>query len=291
MRDRRPLIAGLALLAFFALVAVFAPALARHPGEGGALIPFGPLQVQQAHILEAPSARHWLGTDQVGRDVLSRALHGGRSSLGAGALATLIAVAIGAGSGALAGASRWRPLDTALARGADLALAFPALIGAMVLLSAAEERLETVPDALAVGVVVGLFSWPALFRFVRAEVRQLADSDLAAAARVVGATPSRTALRHLLPHAFVPALVPASFLAGSTVLAEAGLGLLGLGVDPPYASWGNLLRDGMNNVEYAWWLIAVPGALVFGTVLACYLVGEGLRRHLARDTVTTEARG
>jgi peptide/nickel transport system permease protein len=243
--------------------------------------PTDPLAVAPPRALEPPSWEHPLGTDPVGRDVLARVLHGGRRSLLAGLVATALACGLGGALGALAG-SGGRTADAVLARLNDLVYAFPALVGALVLLSVLPGPPRGPGQAVRVGLVVGAFSWPVLFRYVRGEVRRVRHSDLALSARASGGSPWRVALRHMAPMALVPALVPASFLAAGTILVEAGLGFLGIGIRPPEPSWGNLLRDGMLHVERAWWLSLAPGALLFLTVLAFHLIGEGLLARMTR---------
>ncbi|RMG49101.1 MAG: ABC transporter permease [Acidobacteria bacterium] len=307
---RGTLAAGAGILALLGLLAAAAPVLAsgrpwlarvdgrlavrppaRVVGRAEVLVPapvpYDPDRIDLARALEPPGPDHPLGTDAQGRDVASRLLHGGRRSLAAGAVATALALAIGAALGT--GAGILGPAaDTILARAADAVHAFPALVGAIALLGFGGPGGW---PAGRVGVVIGLFAWPTLFRYVRAEVRRWSGSDLAAAARASGAGPWRIGLRHLLPHALTPALVPASFLAGGAVLVEAGLGFLGLGIRPPEPSWGNLLRDGMLDGARAWWLALFPGLAVFLTVLGFHLLAEGLRRRLsARDEPSARAR-
>ncbi len=266
-RPRGALGAGLVLWGGLVLLAVAGPWL----------LPRDPLAIDPQAILQPPSAAHLLGTDSLGRDALARLLHGGRTSLAAGLAATLLGVALGAGAGVAAGLAP-RALDTLLARAADVVSAFPPLIGALALLGLAAAHLSEVPAALRAGLLVGLFAWPALFRFVRAEVRALVRGESVLCATAAGASPLRVAGLHLLPRALVAALAPASFLAGSAVLAEAALAFLGLGAPPPAPSWGALLNDGMAHVDVAWWLAVFPGLCVFLTVLGCHLVGDGLRR-------------
>lgn len=247
-----------------------------------AAIPTDPLGVAPERALEAPSAEHWMGTDPVGRDVLARVLHGGRRSLLAGLFATAIACVLGSGLGALAGTAGGVP-DVLLSRFGDVIYAFPALVGALVLLTALPAGPGVLAQPLRVGLVVGVFSWPVLFRYVRAEVRRWSQSPLAWNARACGTPPWRVAWRHLGPMALAPALVPLTFLAAGTVLVEAGLSFLGIGIRPPEPSWGNLLRDGLVHVERAWWLSLWPGAFLFLTVLAFHLLGDGLLTRVTRS--------
>jgi len=296
---RRSLVAGGLLLAAMSASALLAPWLAtdrpwlaRERGRLSVLppagaadeplvrapVPFDPLAVDITRSLEPPSRRHPLGTDALGRDLLSRMLHGARRSLAAGLLATALALAVALFLGAAAGMAP-AGLDEALARVADVVNAFPALVGAVALLGGAGGLVAGLAEPVQVAVVVGLFTWPALFRYVRAEVRRVASGEVALSALAAGAGPARVAARHLLPLALTPVLVPAAFVAGGTVLAEAGLGFLGLGIRPPEPSWGNLLRDGMAELRSAWWLTAFPGLAVFATVLAFQLLADGLRRR------------
>ncbi|UCF69099.1 MAG: ABC transporter permease [Acidobacteriota bacterium] len=175
--------------------------------------------------------------------------------------------------------------DVGLARLADIVNAFPAIVGAVALLGLAGGPLGGLPPSARVGLVIALFSWPSLFRFMRAEVTRWSRSEIALAARAAGAGRWRLGLRHLMPLALTPVLVPAAFLAGGAVLVEAGLGFLGLGIRPPEPSWGNLLREGMTYVGSAWWLALFPGLAVFLTVLAFHLLADGLRQRVGADQV------
>ena len=267
----RPLAAGLLLLAALAGAALVAAAVA----------PLGwldPLRIDVGRVLDPPSRAHWFGTDGLGRDVLARTLHGGAASLAAAGLASALALSLGAALGALAG-SAGRTGDAVLSRTADAFHAFPPLVAALALLGAAATPLAGLPAGSQVGLVVGMFYWPGPFRFVRAETRRLAASPLADAARAAGGRRARVAFRHLLPQALLPLLAPAPFIAGGAVLAEAGLGFLGVGIRPPAPSWGNLLADGFYFIESAWWIVLFPGVFLFLAVLGCFLAGEGLRRR------------
>lgn len=270
---RDPLVAGALLLGLLAGLAGGASAAVRL----GLVDPYG---VAPAEVLGSPSRSHWFGTDGLGRDLLARTLAGGATSLGAALVATLLALGIGAFLGALAGIAG-RTGDALLSRVADTFHAFPPLVAALALLGSGAELFASFPAGARVGLVVGLFYWPGPFRFVRAETRRAAASPLADAARAAGVRPVRLALVHLLPQGLAPLLVPAPFVAGGAILAEAGLGFLGVGVRPPAPSWGNLLADGMYFITSAWWMSLFPGAFLFVSVLACFLAGEGIRRRLA----------
>lgn len=260
---RRTSLAGLVLLAGIVGLALLGPLAVGDPAR-----------IDVERIFAPPSVADPLGTDALGRSVLARLVHGARPSLLAALIATACAVTIGFGLGAVAGLAGPAG-DMLLTRATDVVDAFPPLLGALAILgvSPAGSRL---PPGVRIGAIVGLFAWPALFRFVRAEVRRLARSEVAAAARCAGAHPLPLALRHLLPLAAGPALVPAAFLAGGSVMVEAGLGFFGLGVPAPAPSWGNLLHEAYAYPS-AWWLALFPGACVFLTVLAFHLLGEGLR--------------
>lgn len=264
----RGLRAGALLLGALVLAAVAAPWLATSD----------PLETRPAKIYAPPSTEHVFGTDGLGRDVLARALHGARRSLTAGGVATLIAFSIGAVAGGVAG-YRGGVVDVVLSRVCDTVWAFPSLVGALAVLGLLAAHLETVPPALRVGLVIGAFGWPALFRFVRAEMQRLAEGDVTLGARATGASPARVVFRHLLPAALVPALAPASFLAAGAILSEAMLGFLGLGIVTPTPSWGTLLREALLGWRGAWWLAVFPGVLLYATTLALQLLGEGLRRR------------
>jgi len=270
---RDPLLGGGLLLVLLAALAAGAGAAAR----AGWIDPHG---IAPSEVLAAPSGAHWFGTDGLGRDVLARTLVGGGASLAVALVATLVAVGLGALLGALSGIAG-RVGDALLCRTADTFHSFPPLVAALALLGSGGEFLAGLPAGMRVGLVVGLFYWPGLFRFVRTETRRAAASLLADAARAAGVRPARLALRHLLPQAIVPLLAPTPFVAGGAILAEAGLGFLGVGVRPPAPSWGNLLADGMYFITSSWWLSFFPGAFLFLSVLGCFLAGEGLRRRAA----------
>jgi len=259
--------AGAALLAGLVLVAVLAP-----------LIGPDPARMDLDRRLEAPSARDPFGTDALGRDLLSRVLHGARASLAVGLLAALFALLLGIPLGALAG-YRGGIADAVVSRGVETVLCFPTLLLALAILAVARS-LESLPDTLRIALVLGATGWVPVTRYLRAEFLRLRDSEMVVAARSAGAGTLRIVVRHLLPSAMAPVLVTAAFTVAAAILLEATLSFLGLGVRPPTPTWGNLLQEARFQVDRAWWLALFPGLALFLAVLGCNLVGEGLRDWL-----------
>ncbi len=242
---------------------------------------FGPLLDGQSPIAidhatlgypQAPSWVHPLGTDVLGRDELVRALYGARISLFVGVTAMLIAVAVGTLYGAVAGAAGGT-LDAVLMRVVDALLAFPSFFLII--------TVEALTDRFTLGLIVliiGLLSWMGVARLVRAEVLSLRERDFVEAARALGASRARIILRHLIPNALGPVVVAATLAIGDNILIEAGLSFLGLGVQIPTPSWGNMLQDALTPaVRSASWLVLTPGLLIVTTLLAFSLIGEGVR--------------
>ncbi len=218
-------------------------------------------------------ARFVLGTDSLGRDLLSRLVWGARVSLVAGLLAALVAVAIGGGVGLIAGFSGgW--VDGALMRVTDGALAIPRLF--LLLLLAALFR----PSLATTVLLVGCTTWMAAARLVRGEALSIREREFVAGARAAGASPVRVAMHHVLPHATAVLGVEAAIRLGQAVLLEASLSFLGLGVPPPAASWGGLIADGRDRLLDAWWIATWPGLALAGVVIASSLVADGARERL-----------
>ena len=255
--------AGGAVVAFVALVAVFAPWLA----------PYDPNAMDTKAVLMPPSAAHPLGTDALGRDVLARLIYGARVSLLVGFVATGVSVAIGAPLGLVAGYFGGR-VDAAIMRLADMMLSFPTFFLILAVIAFLE------PSIWNVMLVIGATSWMGVARLVRAEILSLRAREFVLAAEALGVPPARLMRRHLLPNAAGPLLVSTVLGVAGAVLIESGLSFLGLGVQPPTPSWGNMLTEGKDYVAFAWWLTTFPGLAILVTVLGLNLLGEGLRDWL-----------
>jgi peptide/nickel transport system permease protein len=254
---------GIGFIGLLIAVAAFAPVLAPHPDAGA-----GRTSVETR--MEAPSATFPLGTDRLGRDVLSRVLYGARPALIASLVVVLLAVAIGAPLGALAGLlGGW--VDEVVMRVSDLFLAFPSLLLAMAIVALMGPSLVNAVIALAVSW------WPWYARLVRAVAQSLRERAFVEAARALGARTPAITFRHVLPNAVTPILVQASLDIGTVILATTGLAFLGLGTQPPAADWGLMIEDGRAQLRNGWWISTFPGLAIFLTVLAFNLVGDALR--------------
>ncbi|HBE94305.1 MAG TPA: peptide ABC transporter permease [Desulfovibrio sp.] len=234
------------------------------------LAPYNPLDINVKVILAPPSWAHPLGTDALGRDVLSRVLWGGRVSLWVGFVAVGISTAIGLALGLVAGYFG-RLTDEIVMRGVDVMLCFPSFFLILAVIAFLE------PNLTNIMVVIGLTSWMGVARLVRAETLGLKSRDFVLAARVAGAGPARILLRHILPNALAPVLVSASLGVAGAILVESALSFLGLGVQPPDPSWGNMLMEGKEVLGIAPWLSVFPGLAILLTVLGYNLLGESLR--------------
>jgi len=258
---RHPLgLAGSLIVFTLVLVAVLAPVV----------VPYNPLAINVAHVLEPPSRLHPCGTDLLGRDVLSRLIYGARISLEVGILAVGISLAIGVVLGAMAGYyGGW--VDGLISRFIDIMLCFPTIF----LILAVIAYLE--PSILNIMIVIGLTSWMGVARLVRAEFLSLKEREFVLAERALGASNLRIIFHHILPNALPPILVSATLGVGSAILVESALSFLGLGVQPPTPSWGNMLTEGKDTLEIAWWLSVFPGLAILITVLGFNLLGEALQ--------------
>lgn len=255
--------AGLILISLLVLIAIAAPVLA----------PFNPLKQDLVTRLKPPSAAHWLGTDQLGRDVLSRMMYGARISLLIGLVVVGLAASIGTFVGLVAGyAGGW--LDEWLMRLTDVFFAFPALILAMAISGALGPSLTNAMIAIAI------VSWPVYARLVRAQVLSLREREYVEAAHALGADAPRIVWLHILPNTLAPLLVQASFDMGSAILSAAGLSFIGFGAQPPTAEWGVMISEGQNYIATQPWLSLFPGLAILFTVAAFNLIGDGLRDAL-----------
>ncbi|KAG1647974.1 Oligopeptide transport system permease protein AppC [Nymphon striatum] len=255
--------AGFIIISVVFLLAVLAPLIA----------PYDPNAYDVKAILLSPSWQHWMGTDGLGRDVLSRMLYGGRISLLVGFVAVGISTAIGIILGALAGYYRgW--VDTVIMRLVDVMLSIPSFFLILAVIA------FLTPSIINIMVVIGLTSWMGVTRLVRAEFLSLGNREFILASRTLGAKDARLIFIHLLPNSLTPIIVSAVLGVAGAVLMESGLSFLGLGVQPPQASWGNILTDGKEYIQFAWWLSLYPGVAILITVLGYNLLGEGLRDAL-----------
>lgn len=236
------------------------------------LAPFDPSRQALADRLLPPSLHHWMGTDQYGRDVLSRLIYGARISLAVGLVAVTIYVLIGTTIGSIAGFyGGW--VDGLLMRVTDIFLCIPTFLLILMVIAFVG------PSILNIMVVIGLTSWTDVARLVRGEVLSLKEREFVQAARLIGMSDFRILRKHLLPNALGPVLVVSTLGIGGAILIESSLSFLGLGVQPPTPSWGNMLMEGKEHLTDAWWLVTFPGLAIFLVVLGFSLLGEGLRDY------------
>jgi peptide/nickel transport system permease protein len=264
-RRHKVALVGSVILLALVIGAVGAPVFARND----------PYRVNISAYRKPPRAANPLGTDSSGRDVLSRLLHAGRVSLSVGLVAVSIYTAIGVVLGAIAGYyGRW--VDSTIMRLADIVLAFPTLILIITIVSLIG------PSIYNVMLVIGLLGWPPIARIVRGLFLSLREREFILAGRTIGASNGRIIFRHILPNALAPVIVAATFGIANAILLEAGLSFLGLGVQPPQPSWGNMLTDarGLTVLESMPWMWIPPGIAIALAVLAINFIGDGLRDAL-----------
>jgi peptide/nickel transport system permease protein len=260
---RKVAVAGLLVIVLFVAAAVLAPLIA----------PYDPIATSWSAIRKAPSVTHWMGTDENGRDVLSRVLFGARASLLAGVVSVLIAAGIGVPAGLLAGfAGGW--VDALLSRVVDAMLACPFLILAIALAAFLG------PDLVNAMIAIGVSTAPRFMRVARAATLEVAGAEYVQAAWSLGASRTRVLLRHVAPNIVPPVLVQASLSLAASIIAEASLSFLGLGQQPPLPSWGSMLNAAQRFLTQAPWLAVFPGLAIFLCVLSFNLVGDGLRDAL-----------
>ncbi len=264
---------GITIIIILALVAIFASFVATHdPLE---------LDLSLEGRLQGPSPEHFFGTDNLGRDVFSRMVYGTRISLSVGFIAVFISMVIGLFLGGVSGYfGGW--VDSLIMRIVEVMYCFPTFFLIMMVITFLGANIVNVM------VVIGLTSWAGLCRLVRAEFLTLRERDFVHSAKVQGVSDMRIIFRHILPNAMAPVYVSATLSVGGAILVESALSFLGLGVQVPTPSWGNILTAGKNYIDYAWWLTFFPGVAILITVLSFNLIGEGLREKL--DPKLSESR-
>jgi len=266
-------VAGGIIVVLLFFVAVFAPLLS----------PYNPDDIDRKHILVSPDIHHPLGTDDLGRDVLSRMIWGARISLAVGFVAVGIATVIGIFFGALAGYyGGWA--ERIIMRFIDIMLTIPTFFLILAVIAFIE------PSIWNIMIVIGLTSWMGVARLVRAEFLSIKEREYVLAAKAIGASDFRIIFRHIMINSMAPVLVSAVLGIAGAVLVESALSFLGIGVQPPTPSWGNILTLGKDNIEIAWWLSVFPGLAILITVLGYNLLGEGIRDSIDPRLWDTERR-
>ena len=253
---------GLVVIIIMYSAAIFAPIIATHnPNE---------IHLEPNKRLLPPSRENWLGTDDLGRDLFARMLYGARISLSIGFIAVLIMLFIGVVLGVIAGYyGGW--VDSAIMRLIEVMLCFPTFYLMLMILAFLG------PSIVYVMIVIGVTSWMGLARLVRAEFLSLREREFVVAARVLGASDRRIAFRHILPNALAPVFVSATLSVGGAILLESGLSFLGLGVQIPTPSWGNLLSNAQLHMTRQPWLAIFPGLMIFSAIISVNYIGDGLR--------------
>jgi peptide/nickel transport system permease protein len=254
---------GLAVLAIVACAAIAAPRLVRH----------APNQVDLTATDAAPSAAHWFGTDDLGRDEFSRALHAGRVSLSIGVFSAAVAAVVGTGIGGAAGFYGGL-IDSALMRLTDIVLSIPSL-PLVIVLSAIVK-----PSPLLLILIIAGIGWMGTARLVRGSLLTIREVEYVEAAKAMGCSNARIILRHALPNSLAPVIVAATLAVGNAIITESVLSFLGVGIQPPTASWGNMLQDAESTMTTKPWLSIFPGAFILLSVLSVNAVGDGLRDAL-----------
>ncbi len=256
-------VAGAIVIILLSLAAILSPLITR----------YDPNAINLAEIYKAPSLDHPFGTDMNGRDVFARVMYGARISMSVGFISSGLAGIIGVIIGALAGFFGGK-IDNLLMRFVDLVLCIPSFFLLLMVIAMLE------PNIYNVMIVIAITSWPGLARMVRAEVLSIRERDFVQAAMALGIGRWRIIWRHIIPNVMAPVFVAITLGVAAAILVESGLSFLGLGVQPPTPSWGNILAQGRTVMQFAWWMTLFPGLAIFVTVLGYNLVGEGLRDAL-----------
>jgi peptide/nickel transport system permease protein len=260
VRRHKGLLVGLAIVLFLLLVAVFQNTLA----------PQNPIQINVLSALQGPERAHWMGTDQYGRDVYSRVVHGSSISLSVGAISVGIAATVGTTVGLIAG-YYGGPLDNLIMRIIDVMLAFPGILLALGIVSVLGPSLRNLM------IAVGIAAIPFYARLVRGSVLVAKEQLYVEAARVIGVPVPVILVRHILPNVVAPIIVAATLGMGTAILSAAALSFIGLGSQPPTPEWGRMLSEGRDYLRDAWWISTFPGVAIMLTVLGVNMLGDGLR--------------
>lgn len=257
------LFTGILIILFFTLLAIFAPVISPHDPSG----------IDSGNMLIPPSGKHLFGTDSLGRDLFSRMVYGARISLSVGLIAVGIATVIGLILGAVAG-YYGGIVDSLMMRFVDMMLCFPTfylILGVVAILG---------PSIFNIMVIIGLTSWMGTCRLIRGEILSLKEREFIQAERAIGASDLRIIIYHLIPNAIAPVIVNATLGIGGAIMLESGLSFLGLGVQPPIPSWGNILIESKSTLGVAWWITVFPGLAILLTILGFNLIAEGLKKKI-----------
>lgn len=255
---------GAIIVGATALIAIFAPLIA----------PKDYSEIDLENVLAGPSLKHFLGTDSLGRDIYTRMVYGSRISISIGFIAVGIATLIGLLLGSIAGFYGGK-VETIIMRFVDIMLCFPTFFLILAVIAVLG------PNILNIMIVIGITSWMGVARLIRAEILSLKEREFIQAEHAIGASDLRIITRHLIPNAIAPVLVSATLGVAGAILVESSLSFLGIGVQPPTPSWGNILMEGKSTLGLAWWLMLFPGLAILLTVLGYNLLGEGIRDALA----------
>lgn len=265
LKRNRMAIAGLVILSIIVLSAIFADVLFDYEAMA--------VHQNASNRLAAPSAEHWLGTDEVGRDILARIVFGARVSLPV-ALATILIAAVAGGLlGAIAGYGR-RTVDNTIMRIMDMFLAIPSTLLAIAIVAALGSTIRNLLIAIAVSNI------PPFARIIRSSVITIKNEEFIEAARAIGAGDGRIVFKHIIPNAMAPMIVQATMCIAGSVLSIASLSFLGLGIQPPTPEWGSMLSNGRQYIRFAWWVCTFPGIAIMLSILSLNLLGDGLRDAL-----------
>lgn len=265
LKKNKMALLGLGILVILVLLALFADVIADYDTVV--------IKQNLANRLKGPSAEHWLGTDEFGRDIFARLVYGARVSLKVGIIAVGISIILGGILGALAGFYGGR-IDNIIMRIMDVFLAVPSILLAIAIVSALG------PSIINLMVAISISSVPRYARIVRASVLSIRDQEFVEAARAIGANNARIIFRHIIPNSLAPVIVQGTLGVASAILSTAGLSFIGLGIQPPAPEWGSMLSGGRQYLRYAWWVTTFPGVAIMITILSLNLLGDGLRDAL-----------